>query len=78
MPFDVPDTFTEGCSWPKNTETAKNRKRVQGGWMLLLLANVWQEKLLAVADLPCNKRDQSLPTSPREKRAPWNFLTHKR
>lgn len=43
MPFDVPDTFTEGCSWPKNTGTAKNRKRVQGGWMLLLLANVWQE-----------------------------------
>lgn len=43
MLCDVPDTFTEGCSKPKNTELTKSRKRVQGGWMLLLLANTWQE-----------------------------------
>lgn len=41
MLLDVPDTFIESCSWPKNTKTAKNRKRVQEGWVMLLLANVW-------------------------------------
>lgn len=38
--FDTLDTFTEGCCWPENTGTAKNR---QGEGMLLLLASVWQE-----------------------------------